>query len=236
MRLKRWPLLAALLLTLVAALVFAGGPGIEFQPAEPPDPPSQTPDRPSADGTYSPPPTDTGEPSEPWTFGLLGAIVAALGWTILIAAAAAILGLIAYLVRAWLSDQDAPGRALGDGSAAITRSEASADEAVGAGIEAGLEAVVAETDARRAVIACWQRLEAHGAATGIERGASDTPTDYGVRLLSATAAPETAISGLRDLYLEARFSDHPMDDEARDRARAHLEALRSGIERKADTP
>src|SRR5215510_8106319 len=61
--------------------------------------------------------------------------------------------------------------------------EQETERTVRAAVDAGLAALDdADTDARRAVIACWVRLEAAAAAAGTERSAGDTSTELVSRL------------------------------------------------------
>ena len=102
-------------------------------------------------------------------------------------------------------------------------------------VDQGLEAL-AETDAdpRRAVIACWARLEAVAAGAGVERRPGDTSTDLVVRLLGAHRVSADVLADFAAVYRLARFAAHGVDDGMRARAQAALRQLRD--EMTADMP
>ena len=75
---------------------------------------------------------------------------------------------------------------------------------------------------RNAIVECWLRLEAAVVAAGVARDPADTSTELTVRVLATYHVDPVAIERLAALYREARFSDHPMGEDAR---RAAIEAL-----------
>jgi hypothetical protein len=83
---------------------------------------------------------------------------------------------------------------------------------------------------RDGVILCWHRLEQTAEATGLRRQPSDTSSDLAERLLSSLPLSEAPLNRLAALYREARFSSHPIPDEAVAQARADLAQLRSELE------
>ena len=95
--------------------------------------------------------------------------------------------------------------------------------AVGRGLDA-----LAETDAdpRRAVIACWTRLEAVAAGQGVTRRPGDTSTDLVIRLLDAHRISAAVLADFAAVYRLARFATHGVDDAMRARAQAALRQLR----------
>lgn len=78
-------------------------------------------------------------------------------------------------------------------------------------------------DPRNAIVACWLQLEDDVAAAGLPRAPSETSVEYTQRVLASASVDASATLELAELYREARFSDHPVDDAHRDRA---IEALR----------
>jgi hypothetical protein len=82
--------------------------------------------------------------------------------------------------------------------------------------------LLADGPPRNAVVACWQRFEAHGAAAGIERHPWETSSEYTLRLLELVDAHQPAVTRLGELYREARFSEHDVTEADR---QAALEAL-----------
>jgi hypothetical protein len=109
-----------------------------------------------------------------------------------------------------------------------------------------------EGDPRQAVIACWVRLERAAEDAGVQRKPGDTPTDLVVRLLSGRSVNSNAqasaadsgrlathhaggspvssvLNDFADVYREARYSPHPVDNASRDQARAALRLLRDEL-------
>lgn len=75
---------------------------------------------------------------------------------------------------------------------------------------------------RNAIVECWLRLEAAVVAAGVPRDPADTSTELTERVLATHHVDPVAIARLAALYREARFSDHPMGEDAR---RAAIDAL-----------
>jgi hypothetical protein len=106
---------------------------------------------------------------------------------------------------------------------------ASAEEVVAA-LDAGLiDLSDVDRDPRRAVIACWLRLEQAAAAAGTPRHVADTPTDLVSRLLRAHHVSADVLAGFADVYREARYATHTVDERMREQARAALERLRAEL-------
>jgi hypothetical protein len=88
----------------------------------------------------------------------------------------------------------------------------------------------ADEDPRRAIIACWVRLERAAHLAGVPRGAGDTAADLVDRLLRTHfVVSADVLDGLAATYREARFADHVLDTAARERARAALRQLRAEV-------
>jgi Domain of unknown function (DUF4129) len=106
---------------------------------------------------------------------------------------------------------------------------AAAEEVVAA-VDAGLSDLSdTDLDPRRAVIACWVRLEQVAAAAGTPRQASDTPTDLVTRLLAAHQVDAAVLGAFADVYRRARYATHTVDEQMRGRARTALERVRSAL-------
>jgi Domain of unknown function (DUF4129) len=104
-----------------------------------------------------------------------------------------------------------------------------ADELVAA-VDAGLEELSdTDRDPRRAVIACWVRLEQAAAAAGTPRHPGDTPTDLVSRLLAEQRVDARLLAALRDVYREARYATHTVDDRMRSEALSALQRLRTDL-------
>lgn len=77
-------------------------------------------------------------------------------------------------------------------------------------------------DARNGIVACWMRLERDGFNAGLPRRAAETADEYSQRVVESAAVDSTPLHELAELYREARFSSHSVNED--DRVRA-LEAL-----------
>jgi hypothetical protein len=108
-------------------------------------------------------------------------------------------------------------------------SQAGAHDVVAA-LDAGLvELDDADADPRRAVIACWVRLERAAAGAGTTRHVSDTSTDLVTRLLAGHSVSAGVLAGFASVYREARYATHTVDNEMRAQARAALRRLRGEL-------
>jgi hypothetical protein len=104
-----------------------------------------------------------------------------------------------------------------------------ADELVAA-LDAGLEELSdADRDPRRAVIACWVRLEQAAAAAGTPRHPGDTPTDLVGRLLAEQQVDSRVLAALLAVYRQARYATHTVDDQMRRQAVDALQRLRADL-------
>jgi hypothetical protein len=107
-----------------------------------------------------------------------------------------------------------------------------ADE-LAAAIEVSLDDLRAETDARKAVIAAYARLERVLAAHGQPRRPADTPEEHVTRALSTLRVDRGAVRRLEELFVEAKFSQHEIDTGMKDAAITALERVRDDL-RSAD--
>jgi hypothetical protein len=100
-------------------------------------------------------------------------------------------------------------------------------------LDAGLaELDDTDQDPRRAIIACWLRLERAATVAGVEREAADTSTDLADRLVSLGLVVRVdALAGLAELYRQARYAPHDVDQTMRQRARAALVEVRAELSR-----
>ena len=143
-----------------------------------------------------------------------------------------ILAVCVFAVRALLRDrQRRPGRRPVRFSPAVTSTRDDVVAALDAGIE---ELVDSDNDPRRAVIACWVRLEQAAASAGIVRADADSPTDLVGRLLATHRVDAGALAGLAAVYREARYATHPVDDRMRRQAVEALHRLRTDLGARAD--
>jgi hypothetical protein len=91
-------------------------------------------------------------------------------------------------------------------------------------------------DPRNAIVACWMRLQEATASAGMPVLPSETSTEFTVRALRRLLISHTAITALCELYREARFSDHPMGETARDRAIDAVETLSGQLNKRGAVP
>lgn len=91
-----------------------------------------------------------------------------------------------------------------------------AEELVAAALDAGLEELSdTDRDPRRAVIACWVRMEQAAAAAGTPRHPGDSPTDLVGRLLNEQQVDAAVLAALLEVYRQARYATHTVDDQDR---------------------
>jgi hypothetical protein len=82
---------------------------------------------------------------------------------------------------------------------------------------------------RNAIVECWLLLEAAVVDVGVQRDPSDTSAEFTQRVLATVSVDPAAIADLAALYREARFSDHPMNEESRRAAIEALDAVHDGL-------
>jgi hypothetical protein len=103
-------------------------------------------------------------------------------------------------------------------------------EEVVAALDAGLDRLGdQDTDPRRAVIACWVRLEEAAAAAGTARLPGDTSTDLVARLLGAHQVSRPVLDEFAAVYREARYATHVVDEQMRAAAVRSLGHLRAEL-------
>jgi hypothetical protein len=100
--------------------------------------------------------------------------------------------------------------------------------ALPAAVDRALDAVE-DPDAREAVVAAWLLLGRAAAESGTPPRPAETAAEYARRLAAERGLPAADVEQLAALYREARFSTHEVTAEQRDRARAHLLALREAL-------
>jgi hypothetical protein len=101
-------------------------------------------------------------------------------------------------------------------------------------VTAGLNALQQHDDPRLAIIACYARLEHLLEDHGVPADTTLTPQEYvGAALhgLDVTSEPlAEALANLVQLFELARYSLHPLDDEAKQAAATYLETIKSHLE------
>lgn len=211
---------------LAGPLVLHSRPGALIQvPVDLPTLPQRTPQPQPTDVPLND--TTTGPPS--W----LGVVLL----LVLLAVIAFVGAKAARRVRQWLESQQvppvdddaAPGDLLGDVA-----------ELARPALSAGLDHAVLELDRdvppSDAVVAAWIALEGSAERSGVLRDPAQTASEFTLDLLDATEADGAASRELLDLYLAARFSDHPLESADVDRARAALGVIGRGVRRLRHEP
>ena len=101
-------------------------------------------------------------------------------------------------------------------------------EAISRDRAAQLEAV-ADGAPRNGIVACWLRLQASVEEAGVPPRRSDTSAEFVQRALRSLDLDPRGVATLAALYREARFSEHPVGEDARAAARAALESLHADL-------
>lgn len=78
---------------------------------------------------------------------------------------------------------------------------------------------------RNAIVACWMQLERDAGAAGLPRLEAETSAEYAARVMGEATGNVVPVDELAELYREARFSRHELDDSHRARAVDALEAV-----------
>jgi Domain of unknown function (DUF4129) len=149
-------------------------------------------------------------------------------------AALVVLGVLAVLVIVLVSwallRQAMSRRGSRTGRRDPRRPEPRTAEDLVAALDAGLQELSdTDRDPRRAVIACWVRLEQAAAAAGTPRHAGDSPTDLVARLLAEQRVDAGVLTPFAAVYRQARYATHTVDDQMRRQARSALERLRTDL-------
>ncbi|RZU52118.1 uncharacterized protein DUF4129 [Krasilnikovia cinnamomea] len=141
-------------------------------------------------------------------------------------------GLIVLALIVWALVRDQARRRARRGGRRVTRqAEPGSAEDIVAVLDAGLDELSdADRDPRRAVIACWVRLEQAAAAAGTPRHPGDTPTDLIARLLAEQHVDAQVLAAFAAVYREARYATtHTVDERMRGQARTALQQLRADL-------
>lgn len=102
-------------------------------------------------------------------------------------------------------------------------------EALGDVIEEAIDDLRAELDPRRAVIACYARLERALAAAGFPRRLAETQEEHLGRILGQLDIETGSIRRLTDLFTRAKYSQHEVDTRMKDDAIAALVEVRDEL-------
>jgi hypothetical protein len=179
--------------------------------------------------TYEPPPTQASQP--PGEFRSLTVPSLVLWALIAITAAVVATVIVVGLGAAVRKGSKFKRRAIRRTHPTQAPAAAGVESEVVAAVDAGLvELDENDGDPRLAVIACWVRLERAAASAGTPRHPGDTSTDLVLRLLSGHHLSPDLLTGLAELYRQARYSmRRPVDAGMRDQARYALRQLRGEL-------
>lgn len=100
-------------------------------------------------------------------------------------------------------------------------------EAVMLAVDESLEDLRRERDVRRAIIACYARMERALERVGSGRRPSEAPLEYLARILERLAAGASAAGALTELFERAKFSVEAMGEREKRKAIGALELLRT---------
>jgi hypothetical protein len=194
-------------------------PGRSQGPVTPPPPPTGGP-------TAAPTPTVSTAPPSVSVPGWLAWIPAVFGVLLLLA----LVVLVVHLVRLYLRNRSPRDREDVDVEPAPVEVQDETGRQLRAAVDAGIEELDDDaTDPRRAVIACWLRLESAAAAAGTPRAPSDTPGDLVARMLAAHQVSAPVLRGCADLYRQARYAPGEVEESMRVQAREALGRLRTEL-------
>ncbi len=143
----------------------------------------------------------------------------ALGLLVTIALALILVGMVAAAVYMRRS-----GRGRGDPAGAVL------DQAIAADLAEGIGDLETIADPREAVLTSYDRLERTLTAHGVAVRPADTPDETVTRVLSEHRGAGRSARRLAELFRQARFSPHPVDERMRDAALRALRDLRSRFE------
>ncbi len=146
--------------------------------------------------------------------------------TLLLVVAAGVLWLVVAAVRQVLAGRGDASR-VEVGFTVLDEPGRVAEEVVGDADEQ--DALLRDGDARNAIVATWHRFEVQGERAGVPRRASETSSEYALRILDLAAADTVPVTRLAELYREARFSDHAITEEHRAEAITVLAAIRRSL-------
>jgi len=177
------------------------------------------------DPTLAPPPQEEGR-----------SVGETLALIIQVVAVALLAGLAVYLVVVGLRAlvRPDPGETEGELDAAVDG--AAHDRTVmAASVVAGARQLDLSGEPSEAIIVAYAKLLDGLAVCHQGRHPAETPLEHLERVLAALDVRPEPLRVLTALFGEARFSDHPMTDAQRERARAALQAAATDLERVRET-
>jgi hypothetical protein len=106
--------------------------------------------------------------------------------------------------------------------------ETTDEELVAQAFDDSVDDLRREHDVRRAIIACYARMERVLARVGSARRPAEAPLEYLARVLERITANGRAAHALTELFERAKFSVEPLGTAEKEQAIAALEELRMG--------
>lgn len=159
---------------------------------------------------------------------LFGLVFAGLIAVLAVAAVIALLVVLVSGLRRLRLHREGPASSL---PAAPPRPE----DVLAAAVATGRRALSGD-DARAAVIACYAAMEGSLAASGVSRRVCDSPAELLERAVADDRVDRFHAKALTELFREARYSTHPMDDAHVRRAQTALDAISAHLESRAEEP
>lgn len=149
--------------------------------------------------------------SLPWLGWLLGLVGLLAG---LASLAVALVLLFAERIAEWLE----------------RKNRLAAAEPLREAVDESLDDLAGESDARTAIIRCYRRFERFAAQARVPRAPWQTSSEFVLEALSRLALPHAPVERLTRLFELARFSDHPLEPDELESARACLEEIRAALQ------
>jgi hypothetical protein len=87
------------------------------------------------------------------------------------------------------------------------------------------------SDVRNGIVECWVIFEDAAAEANVAKRPAETATEFVVRFLHSLDVDPRPVGELAQLFHEARFSTHPLADDARSRARQALAGIHQDLAR-----
>lgn len=111
----------------------------------------------------------------------------------------------------------------------VVREPTVMEDPVTQALEESLDDLRREHDVRRAIVACYARMERALERSGSPRKPHEAPLEYLAHILERFTGTGRAARTLTELFERAKFSVEPMGERDKDAAIAALEALRSEV-------
>ncbi|GGD85198.1 DUF4129 domain-containing protein [Microbacterium murale] len=216
-----------LFLIVMVATAVQGTPSIDLAPSEP------------RDGVTAPPvvqessmPTMTPIPENPAS-DIVGAIIGFVFLALAVVAVILVLLIVLRaLARAW---RDRPLRTQEGAETTFDLQEQVADaepDVEAPVIHRGIQGALRTLDERPvptdAIIAAWIGLEESATDAGIIRGASETPSEFALRIITRRSGISKAAGELLRLYERVRFGGYTAEESDRTSARTALQQIEEG--------